>query len=163
MDNPDGELIFGLAPNYAEFEMVYINDEVEFFNQARFLYDLGESNNFKVSALYLNQPTEATGVGVLYSPEHWNIDWLYGIDVSAWIMESGNYTVALDGKYDIADGYGLKMNLLAGLDSGFSKDYIDGRVAMWHNLYPDGSMTIEVGYEDRADTGYVYFAVGGSI
>ena len=36
LENPSGELLFGLAPSGAWYEFVYINDEIEFFNQARF-------------------------------------------------------------------------------------------------------------------------------
>ena len=163
LENPSGDALWGLAPNGAWYEFVYINDDIEFFNQARMWYDLGSSNNFKASMIYLNHPQENTGVGFVYKPEHWNIDWLCDIDFSAWVMEGGEYTLAVDGKYEFALGYGVNAHMLAGLTSGFSQDYIDGRIGIYHNLEPDGSLYAEVGYEDRADTGYVYFGVGGKI
>ena len=136
---------------------------MEFFNQARFWYDLGQSDNFKIASIYLNQPYEEIGIGIVYSPEHWGVEWLYDVDVSAFIMEGGGYTIALDTTYDIADGYCIELHGLAGIADNLKRDYIDGRISVVHNLYPDSSMFIEAFYEDRADTGYFGFAVGGKV
>ena len=165
LENPSGDALWELAPDGALYELVYVNDGVEFFNQARLWYDLGSSDNFRASALYLNRPHENSGVGFVYNPSHWNhgLDWLYDFDVSAWVMEGGGYTLAFDGNYEFSLGYGLEAHMLAGLKQGFEREYIDGRISLWHNLEPDGSLFMEAGYEDRADTGYFFVGVGGNI
>jgi len=160
LENPGGDMLWGIAPTDAWFEITYINDDIEVFDQARIAYQLGESNNFKAAAIYLDYPYEESGIGFMYNPEHFNVDWK-GIDLSAFVMEGGGYLTALDTRYEFTPGYGAEAHMLWRLDQDMTHEYLDGRVSLWHNLERDGSLYAELGYEDRASDGWVYFGIGG--
>ena len=169
VDSPDGPAFFEmLMPDTVWYEVVRINIkdmcdedgnpiEDEIVNMARFKYYLGGSDNF---AGLIIQDDDDTSIGFNYDPSHWS-EALGWFDVSLLSREGRQWLACFDAFTDFTAGYGIEAHVLYYLDQDFKRQKIDGRVNAWHNLYPDGRLWLEAGYENRIDKGFWYFGIGG--
>ena len=170
-DDPD--ILWGFPLNYVKFEAVQLGnlnmangyaDSTLIWDRLVLAGKLGDSNNFYLSTVTINEPYHESGVGFIYDPDHWFNSDEFKFRIGAYMMEGGNGMLTFEGEYVLADGYWLGTDFELALEDWGNRDRLDGRLLyMGHNLKSDGSVFMEVGYRNIIEENYLYAGVGFKI
>lgn len=120
---------------------------------------LGDSDTFYLSAISIDHPYKLYGGGFLYDPSHFFKDKI-PMRLGLYCLDTGRMLGTMEAWYELAPGYFLIGDFELGMESAFNRDYADGKIALRHNMKPDGTYYVEVGYMNRVMDNYIYFGAG---
>lgn len=182
VEDPELPLFMGLiVPNLAWHRSILINGEE--LHLTRLDYDLGVSKSFFGSAFMRNSKhlfeveVEEDEDGHLerergynynsdwywgfrYKPNHWNVEALTKVELSAWMAEN-SFALGADLDWEFQPGYGLEIHGIylsnyeqkTGDNGSYEVDRLIGDVLFWHNVYPEGHLRIKAGYSNWTGSG----------
>jgi len=152
--NPQGKPMFEIFPSKAWYR--FIKTPKYQINQARIDYQFGESDTFAGAGW---ADDHNSGIGIRYSPNHWNIKGLDKIDFSAFIIEGQKYQFNVDFNYEFTPGYGIEGHALYLTDEQFKQLLADFELSLWHNWYPDGRLKSYLSLVNNDDEQKIIFGM----
>jgi len=154
VENPTGEPMFKILPDKVWYR--FIKSPKYQINQARFNYPFGESDTF-AGAGWVDD--HETGIGVRYTPNHWDVKGLENIDITAFIIEGGKYQFNVDVNYEFNPGYGIEAHAIYRTDSDLTRTLGDWEISAWHNWKPNGSMKGYASWVNNNDEELILFGM----